>query len=158
MVLELFNNPLDTHFKLSREANKATFLYEIVGVSNKQVDIKSAPCQRKLCWGLEQYQKYVEHVLETRHAGDFIFYRDNESHVVYVVDGQHRREAFVRFIGGEFKVLNNTIGWADFSKKEISTLKLTVTSTLTLLQGEGYPAQAIEEVYNRFNFSGVRHN
>lgn len=158
MVLELFRNPLDTHFKLSREVNKSTFLYEIVGVANKQVDMKPAKCQRELCWGLEQYQKYVEHVLETRHGGDFIFYRDNKDYTLYVVDGQHRREAFVRFIRGDFKVLNNTVGWEDFSQKEINTLKLTVTATLTLLQGEGYPTQAIEEVYNRFNFSGVRHN
>ena len=88
----------------------------------KSIDIKPAKCQRELCWSLEQYQKYVEHVLETRHGGDFIFYRDNKEYTLYVVDGQHRREAFVRFIRGDFKVLNNTVGWGDFSKKEIQLL------------------------------------
>ena len=158
MVLELFKNPLDTHFsKLHRDIQKATFLYDVVGLSNEAVDIMPAKCQRDLCWSEKQYQSYVQHVFETRDAGNFIVYRDNESHKVYVVDGQHRREAFLRFMRGGFKVLDNTVSWSDFTADEITRLKLALTASVTLIQGNGYPDKAIEEMYNRFNFSGVSH-
>lgn len=151
-----FKNPLS--FGLFYETLKTSVLYTIVGYKNTQDVIQPAHCQRELCWSLEQYKSYIKNCLETRICGNFIIYEDSDGDKVYLIDGQHRVHAWKMFISGELTLSHDgqEITYSDFTRGDQSSIE-RMTGLLTRIIGKGYPAEAIEQVYNKFNFSGVKH-
>ena len=154
--LEDFKNPLDCG--LHRETSKTSILYNIIGYKNNLDTILPAHCQRELCWTDEQYGSYVRNVLETQDFGSFIIYEDCDSELIYLIDGQHRANAWKRFIAGSLSVGINgdNITFNDFCLADQRQMGRW-TGAVTRLKGTGYHKKAIELVYNRFNFSGVAH-
>jgi hypothetical protein len=155
--LEDFKNPLDCG--LHRETSPLSILYNIIGYKNIMDTILPAHCQRELCWTDEQYASYVRNVLETQDFGSFIIYQDCDSELIYLVDGQHRANAWKRFIDGSLsvKINDDAITFNDFCLADQRQMGRW-TGAVTTLKSNGYPKEAIELVYNRFNFSGVAHN
>ena len=154
--LKDFKNPLDCG--LHRETSPRSILYNIIGYKNSLDTILPAHCQRELCWVDDQYTSYVRNVLETHDFGSFITYQDCDSGLIYLVDGQHRANAWKRFIEGSLSVGINgeNMTFNDFCLGDQRQMERWA-SAVTTLKGNGYPKELIELVYNRFNFSGVAH-
>jgi hypothetical protein len=158
--LDLFTSILKDKRIANRSTHQATFLFNVVGYGNDDDIIESAHCQRNLCWSYTQYQAYVTHCLETKHCGNFIIYRPQYSDVKYILDGQHRKEAWRLFIEGDLTIQKEgeIIRWSDFIKDEVRELKRGLKCSIDAIETRTpYDKSLAEDIYNKFNFTGVKH-
>jgi hypothetical protein len=160
--LDLFKSIWDDNRMSGRRTNTGTFMFNVLGYDKEGDTIENAHCQRALCWGDEQYRAYVTHTLETKQAGSFILYRPHPYDVDYVLDGQHRREAWLRFINGDLYVEKNNerIFWNDFNDAEKRDLKMGIRCSIDLIEPRArtpYDESLAEDIYNKFNFTGIKH-
>jgi hypothetical protein len=118
------------------------------------------PFQRELCWTTEQNIDLIESVYLGFDIGTYMVnnwgMRGNEQSYVplsdVLLDGQQRVNAICRYVNNEFQVFG-----AYFNDVALPDQRRFLRTTFTRKVVTCFNEEKLRIVYNKLNFSGVRH-